>query len=60
MNGQYVGDKSKHLLNLAHGEQCSINQKPFFFHYGRGETRPQETIDLWNKEARRYLDDTTI
>ena len=60
MQGQYVGDKSKHILNLPHGEQCSINQKPFFFHYGRGETRPQETIDLWNKEARRYLDDTTI
>ena len=60
INGQYVGDKSKHLLNLPHGEQCSVNGRPFFYHYGRGETRPQETIELWNKEARRFLDDTFI
>ena len=60
MSGDYVGDKSKHILNLPHGEQCSINDKPFFYHYGRGETRPQETIELWNKEARRFLDDTII
>jgi len=56
MNGEFIGDKSKHLLNLPHGEQCSVNGKPFFFHYGRGETRPQEKIEMWNKEARRYLD----
>ena len=60
INGQYVGDKSKHLLNLPHGEQCSVNGRPFFYHYGRGETRPQETIELWNKEARRFLDDTIV
>ena len=30
MSGDYVGDKSKHILNLPHGEQCSINNKPFF------------------------------
>ena len=55
MSGDYVGDKSKHILNLPHGEQCSINDKPFFYHYGRGETRPQETIELWNKEPRRFF-----
>ena len=59
-DGTYYNDKSKHLLKLPYGEQCSIYNKPFFFHYGRGETRSDEDYQKFVKEARRYLDDTIV
>ena len=57
MEGNYIGDKSKHVLDVPYGEQCSIYDKPFFFHYGRGETRSEEDQQKFVNEARRYLDE---
>jgi len=56
-SGEYIGDKSEHLLKLPYGEQCSIYNKPFFFHYGRGETRSSEDQQKFMVESRRYLDE---
>ena len=55
MQGQYVGDKSKHILDLPHGEQGWINDKPFVYHYGRGTTRGDDLKDLWIKTITQYL-----
>jgi hypothetical protein len=62
MDGVYIGDKSNHVIDVPYGEQCSIYDKPIFFHYGRGETRSEEDQQKFVNEGRRYLDeyDSTI
>ena len=48
--------RSEHLLDLNNGEQAWINDKPFFYHYGRGATRDEETYEKWIKETKKYLE----
>ena len=47
--------RNKHLLNLSHGEQAWINDKPFFFHYGRGSGRSEDLYNTWLTEVSKYL-----
>ena len=48
--------KKYHVLNLPHGEQGWINDKPFVYHYGRGTTREIDLRNLWIEEVTKYLD----
>ena len=58
--------KDKHLLNLRCGEQAFIEDKPFFYHYGRGSSRglddtpesggsDDEYYKEWAIEVEKYL-----
>ena len=44
-----------HVIDLPHGEQGWINDKPFVYHYGRGTTRQGHLKDLWVKTITEYL-----
>ena len=52
----FTRNYSLHLLDLPHGEQVYIEDVPFFYHYGRGATRDDETYDKWIKEVKKYLE----
>jgi len=48
--------RTEHLLNLNHGEQAWINDKPFFYHYGRGSGRSEDLYNTWLIEVSKYLE----
>jgi len=56
--GVFERKSELHLLDLPHGEQVYINDTPFFYHYGRGATRDEETYQKWIDEAKKYLEIT--
>ena len=47
--------KSHHVLKLDYGEQSWINDKPIFYHHGRGSTRADELYINWIKKTSKYL-----
>ena len=49
--------RSKHILNLNHGEQIFINDIPFLYHYGRGSAREIELYELWINVVSKYLEE---
>jgi len=48
--------KSLHMLDLQNGEQSWINDKPIFYHHGRGSVRADELYINWIKLTSKYLD----
>ena len=47
--------KSHHILDLQYGEQSWINDRPVFYHHGRGSTRADELYINWIKTTSKYL-----
>ena len=47
--------RNQHLLTLSHGEQAWINDKPIFYHYGRGSARADDLYLDWMREVAKYL-----
>jgi len=45
----------EHKLNLRNGEQAWINEKPIFYHFGRGSVRQDDLYHQWVSEASKYL-----
>lgn len=47
----------EHVLNITHpySEQAWLNEKPIFFHHGRGGYRKSSTLPEWIKETENYL-----
>ncbi len=47
----------KHILNITHpySEQAWLNDKPIFFHHGRGGYRRSSTLSEWVEEVEKYL-----
>ena len=54
----YLKLKKYHVLDLPHGEQGWINDKPFVYHYGRGTSRGEHLKKLWIKKITEYLGKT--
>jgi hypothetical protein len=50
-----VALKSQHILDLQHGEQSWIHDKPIFYHQGRGSTRADDIYINWIKVTSTYL-----
>ena len=54
--------RSEHLIKIVDdysvnvGEQCYINDKPFFYHYSRGTYgRKDKSYETWKSEVLQYL-----
>jgi len=47
--------KKHHILDLPHGEQGWINDKPFIYHYGRGTSRGPDLRKLWIEKTTEYM-----
>ena len=47
----------EHVLNIDHiySEQAWLNDKPIFFHHGRGGYRKSDNLQEWIDEAEKYL-----
>ena len=52
-----LGLRSKHVLNLRHGEQIFICDIPFLYHYGRGSAREEFLYNDWIEKTTQYLRD---
>jgi len=47
--------REQHVLNLSHGEQIFIYEKPFLYHYGRGSAREKYLYERWQEEVSNFL-----
>ena len=47
--------KPLHILDLQNGEQSWIDERPIFYHHGRGSVRADELYINWIKLTSEYL-----
>ena len=47
--------KSQHTLNFSNGEQAWIDNRPVFFHHGRGSVRADKLYKEWIEITSNYL-----
>ena len=53
----YYKSNDGHLLDIPHGEQAWIGDKPFFFHQTRGAYRATAALNEWIEKAGKYLEE---